>query len=238
MKIDHVVILVRDLAQAMGDYAARGYTVTPGGEHIAGETHNALVCLADGAYLELIAFKVPFSKTHRWQRYRAFPGVIDYCLCYDSVDAAIQAANMRGLAYTFLDNGGRKRPDGVELRWRSGLAPNSTQGLPFMIEDVTPRALRVPQGAATIHPNNVVAIAQLDVLVSDLQRAKQNFDALFGPDVPTMTTAESLLYDLNGTTLRLIHPQPKSIEAQLLGGRGAGPHRLHLRRKDGSQVMV
>ena len=94
MKIDHVVILVQDLAQAMGDYAACGYTVTPGGEHIAGETHNALVCLADGAYLELIAFKVPFSKTHRWQRYRAFPGVIDYCLCYESVEVAIQAANI------------------------------------------------------------------------------------------------------------------------------------------------
>ncbi|MCW1968378.1 MAG: VOC family protein [Anaerolineae bacterium] len=238
MKLDHVVILVRDLAQAMGDYAARGYTVMPGGEHVNGETHNALVALADGAYLELIAFKVPFSQSHRWQRYRAFPGVIDYCLGVDALEPAIQACNLRGLSYGLLPNGGRKRPDGVELQWRSGLAPVNAQGLPFMIEDVTPRQWRVPDGAAAAHANKVVAIAQLDVLVGDLARAKQNFDILLGPDVPSFVTPAELLYDLNGTTLRLFHPQPKSIEAQLLGGRGAGAYRLHLRRKDGSQVMI
>lgn len=238
MKVDHVVILVRDLAQAMGDYAARGFTVTPGGEHVNGETHNALVSLADGAYLELIAFKVPFSQSHRWQRYRAFPGVIDYCLVVNALEPAIQACNLRGLSYSLFPNGGRKRPDGVELQWRSGLAPLNAQGLPFMIEDVTPREWRVPGGAATIHANNVVAIAQLDVLVSDLSRAKQNFDILLGPDVPSFITPAELLYDLDGTTLRLFHPQPKSIEAQLLGGRGAGACRLHLRRKDGSQMMI
>jgi catechol 2,3-dioxygenase-like lactoylglutathione lyase family enzyme len=49
MKFDHIVILVRDLAQAVSDYNARGFTVTPGGEHVGGDTHNALVCLADEA---------------------------------------------------------------------------------------------------------------------------------------------------------------------------------------------
>ncbi len=55
--IDHIVILVPDLEQAERDYTARGFTVTPGGEHAGGLTHNALIALADGSYLELIAFR-------------------------------------------------------------------------------------------------------------------------------------------------------------------------------------
>ncbi|MCW5883173.1 MAG: VOC family protein, partial [Anaerolineae bacterium] len=55
--IDHIVILVHDLAQAQADYAALGFTVVPGGEHTGGATHNARVAFADGSYVELLAFK-------------------------------------------------------------------------------------------------------------------------------------------------------------------------------------
>ena len=53
---DHVVLVVPDLATAVADHRARGLTVTPGGEHVGGLTHNALVGFRDGSYLELIAF--------------------------------------------------------------------------------------------------------------------------------------------------------------------------------------
>ena len=53
--IDHLVILVRNLDDAMRDYQQLGSTVTRGGEHPGG-THNALVGFANGTYLELIAF--------------------------------------------------------------------------------------------------------------------------------------------------------------------------------------
>ncbi|PMP81392.1 MAG: VOC family protein, partial [Roseiflexus castenholzii] len=55
--IDHIVILVRDLLAAIDDYTALGFTVTPGGVHADGATHNALVAFVDGGYLELIAFR-------------------------------------------------------------------------------------------------------------------------------------------------------------------------------------
>jgi catechol 2,3-dioxygenase-like lactoylglutathione lyase family enzyme len=51
--IDHVVVLVRDLEGASGDYRRLGFRVVPGGRHATG-THNALVGLADGTYLELL----------------------------------------------------------------------------------------------------------------------------------------------------------------------------------------
>src|ERR1041384_7550234 len=66
--IDHIVILVNDLAAAIADYTALGFTVTPGGEHTGGATHNALVGFDDGVYFELIAFKEPSrQQDHRWR---------------------------------------------------------------------------------------------------------------------------------------------------------------------------
>ena len=62
--VDHLVIGVGDLGAAMRDYAALGFSVVPGGRHAAG-THNALIALADGAYLELVAFHEPYP-AHRW----------------------------------------------------------------------------------------------------------------------------------------------------------------------------
>jgi hypothetical protein len=58
--------------------------------------------------------------------------------------------------------GGRIRPDGVQLKWRTlGLKPP----LPFVIEDVTGRELRVPGGAAADHANGATGKAPQDGLV-------------------------------------------------------------------------
>jgi len=46
-QLDHVVILVNDLAAAIEDYAALGFAVTPGGEHERLQTHNALIAFAE-----------------------------------------------------------------------------------------------------------------------------------------------------------------------------------------------
>ena len=53
--IDHIVIVVNDLEQAAKDYEQLGFTVVAGGKHPVG-SHNALISLADGSYIEIIAF--------------------------------------------------------------------------------------------------------------------------------------------------------------------------------------
>ncbi len=55
--LDHVVFVAHDLAVTVKEYRGRGFTVTPGGEHADGITHNALVAFADGAYLELVGYR-------------------------------------------------------------------------------------------------------------------------------------------------------------------------------------
>lgn len=121
------------------------FRFAPGGRHADGLTENALVLLADGSYLEFIAF-VPEESghrhRHRWGR-KTEGTVIDWALTLhasgdddggdgDGGDGKVRhAAEFReiqnrveragrgdnGIAYADPVRGGRLRPDGVELRW-------------------------------------------------------------------------------------------------------------------------
>jgi len=75
--IDHLVIMFKELEPDVSAYRDLGFTVVPGGEHPAG-THNALVAFADGAYLELIAFKRPNDQHRWWDVAQAGGGFIDF----------------------------------------------------------------------------------------------------------------------------------------------------------------
>src|SRR5689334_10845523 len=145
-RVDHIVILVKELEAAVRDYTELGFTVVPGGEHTGGASHNALVAFADGSYLELIAFKRG-APEHRWWRFAALgEGIIDFALLPDNIEEDIAAIHRRGLPFLGPEPGGRLRPDGQKLRWQIG-SPTSPD-LPFLCADVTPRELRVPSGAA------------------------------------------------------------------------------------------
>jgi hypothetical protein len=157
-QLDHVVFVARDLQAAIDDHRRRGFTVTPGGEHADGLTHNALVPFADGSYLELVAFRdLSRSLTHRWWNIAADGGgPADFALLSDDLDA--DSAAFGDLVKNQPQHGGRITPDGVELKWRTAVlkAP-----LPFVIEDLTARELRVPGGAAAEHANGATGIASV-----------------------------------------------------------------------------
>src|SRR5579871_5065494 len=98
--IDHIVVVVRDLASAVANYERAGFTVVPGGEHVGGATHNALVSFADGTYFELIAFKqADQPQEHRWwERLRKGEGLVDYALGSDDLNADADRIEHAGLA--------------------------------------------------------------------------------------------------------------------------------------------
>jgi catechol 2,3-dioxygenase-like lactoylglutathione lyase family enzyme len=181
LRLDHLVILVRDLDTAVSDYQQLGFQVTPGGTHADGLTRNALVIFADGTYLELIAFVDPHDSRDNvwgWRRHLAAGGgLIDYCLASDDLARDVAAMRERGLTVEGPTEGGRKRPDGAEIRWRSARIWQAGRELPFLIEDVTPRDLRVPHDS-TQHPNGVTGIHELTIAVADLARAATQFAAV------------------------------------------------------------
>jgi catechol 2,3-dioxygenase-like lactoylglutathione lyase family enzyme len=197
--IDHVVILVHDLATATNDYAALGFTVTPGGVHADGATHNALVAFADGSYLELIAFRRA-APDHIWWRHTTNgEGLIDFALLPDAIDEDVAAARLRGLDMTGPFSGGRERPDGVRIAWKT--ARPATPDLPFLCGDVTPRDLRVPTGAARLHPNGVTGIARVLVATRDLAVSAARYRALLGIEGTTVT--EGVSFELGASAIVL-----------------------------------
>jgi hypothetical protein len=172
--LDHVVRVVPDLRTAIDDHRRRGFTVTPGGEHADGQTHNALISFADGSYLELVAFRdLERSRDHRWWKHAAGGGLADFALLSD--DLASDLVALSELALGPPTEGGRTRPDGVVLRWRTA---RLTPPLPFLIEDVTPRELRVPGGTAARHANGATRVGTLVVGARDLGLTERRYAVL------------------------------------------------------------
>jgi Glyoxalase-like domain len=185
--IDHVVVVVRDLEVASADAEHAGFTVTPGGEHAGGATHNALIPFVDGSYIEVIAFREPDERQpHKWwPRLSKGEGLVDFALLSSDLAAEATEISARGLAIPPPADNGRLRPDGERLKWRAVQTQETVgeSGLPFIIEDITPRSLRVSNDAkATTHRNGTTGIAGVTVVVGDIDEAARRFRAVLGVD--------------------------------------------------------
>ena len=189
--LDHVVIFVKDLNEATADFERVGFRVTPGGTHAGGLTKNALIALADGIYLELLAFTVPVTSENlaqlegeqRTAMDRRFlprgaegEGLGDFALGTIRLQDAIDSASGSGLLVEGPFPGRRVRPDGTEVSWLLGF-PRDPE-LPFLIEDTTNRDLRVPGGKATRHPNGVIGLSEIVVHVDDFDGAVDRYERL------------------------------------------------------------
>lgn len=235
--IDHIVILVSDLDAASRDWASAGFTVAPGGTHAAGTTHNALVSFADGTYFELIAFLSDGEKAqaHRWwPRVANGEGIIDYALLSDDLNADTAEARGRGLEIVGPDDGGRIRPDGQRLEWRSAMLGRGIgePTMPFVIEDVTARDLRVPgDDTAIAHALGATRVAGITLVTRNLEESAQALTSLIGnPGEDVIVDDGAILrFTLGAQWIALLQPGDDSGEAaQYLRARGEGPYEVTL----------
>src|SRR5262249_20947849 len=146
--IDHVIIAVDELDKAMESWQRLGFQVLKGGEHPQFGTHNALVPLADGFYFELMAIKDPtlidrFPITSRLHEVLSSENrFVGFALDSNDLNGDLNAIRERDVAIHKAPPGERVRPDGQVVRWRTAHPDDSR--LPFLIEDITSRELRVP----------------------------------------------------------------------------------------------
>lgn len=198
--MDHVIILVDDLGRASADFEALGFTVTPGGEHGEGLTHNALVHFADGTFFELFAYKRGWrASVLRWL-YRAgglgflarsrrrgglfrfieltgMPaGLVDFCLLAESLKAATDATGQANLPTPDPLPSSRVRPDGQEVSW--DIISILTPGLPFLRSPYAP--LIPPAPEATRHANGAQGIERLQIESSDPATLARAYAKLLG----------------------------------------------------------
>ena len=218
-QLDHIVLAVHDLELAMADYRALGFTVTPGGEHTGRSSRHALIVFDDGAYLELTAWRAPAPDEAWWRVLDAHgDGLVDYALWPASVPDALAAAQARGL-HTLRGPvpGRRARPDGADVRWET--ARHDTPDVPFLCADLTPRALRVPEGAARRHANGATGVATVQVATHDLALTARRHQALLGSELPLQLTGHDgemacLRYRLGHTDFELFGPLALAESAQ------------------------
>ncbi|HEY3247796.1 MAG TPA: VOC family protein [bacterium] len=187
--IDHIIILVDDLSTAMRQYESVGFVVTRGGVHPGAGTENALIPLADGSYLELLAVADPVLAIHhpKWSHpdgtRRKGGEYGGFALSTDDIDADVQRIAGGGLTMTPPADGSRERPDGTMVRWRVSSPPQ--RELPFLIQDVTPRDVRIaaPPRGLGLH----AAISEVRIAAADLPVAVRAYSQLL--DTPALGAA-------------------------------------------------
>lgn len=215
----------------MAAYEELGFRVTPGGEHADGLTRNALVPFADGTYLELVSFVDPTDPRDNVWGWRPFlekgGGLIDHCAASDDLTADARRLSDAGFEVSGPDEGGRRLPDGTEIRWKSARARQEGRAIPFLIEDATPRSLRVPGGTASDHPNGARGISRLLIAVHDAAKSRTTFAALAGIETPEEAPQNTLRFGHH--ELELVMPDDDTGDARRrLEALGPGPLAVEL----------
>jgi hypothetical protein len=140
LDIDHVIVGIDSLERGI-DLLRQltGLTAVYGGAHPNAGTHNALLSLGPGKYLELLApnpkDSVRTPRTRALSRYRG-PIPIGWAALAPNADSLRTVFIQRGLPGGNVVPGSRARPDGSTLRWRtvSPWGPLNRAILPFFIE--------------------------------------------------------------------------------------------------------
>ena len=228
--IDHLVIAVTDLPRAIARYRALGFTVVEGGRHPYG-SYNALIGFADGSYIELLGFYEE-SPQHPWWTllHERGGGLIDFCMATDDIRGDLAAFQAQGVDCGALEAGGRQRPDGYQVQWLNNKVGGSWQGLiPFIIEDLTPRDMRLPQQRE--HANGALGINCLTLAAGDVAPYVEAMAAVLGGGGQAAAAASlgaaGSRFAIGGHSVEYLTPQAADspLRAHLAAGRPA-PYRV------------
>jgi hypothetical protein len=180
--LDHLVYAAPDLRRAIESIDGElGVRAALGGKHAGGLTHNALLSLGEGSYLEIIA-PVPGVEAAG----RALPFGLDdlttarlvtWATDTDDLEHRVAAARAAGYDPGEIMVGGRDLPDGGHLSWRLAAKPQPAGGglVPFLIEWTSEPhpSVTAPKGCLFVslraeHPEPEVVLAMLQALAVDL----------------------------------------------------------------------
>ncbi|WP_148046248.1 VOC family protein [Nocardioides marmoriginsengisoli] len=223
---DHVIVLARDIEECARSFGAAGFAVTTRedeGGHIA---EHRLVCFPDGSYLELYAFDRdnPDARSHRWFRYDELgEGFCDYSVTTTDLQGVVDAAEAAGIPSSGFAEGGKKRLDGEEWILRMTALGVGVAGpeLPFVLEDVTPRAVRV-SGTAP-HANGATGISSVTIATADPASAHVGLAMLTGCSDPVRSErADGAVtsYRFGAREIRLLVPAAGTDAARRLAEAG------------------
>ncbi len=238
---DHFIVLVRDLDQGIESFRQLGFEAQPGGEHPAFGSHNAIVALADGTYLELVAFRDPTLATKTFwgdlvRKLDIHEGFGACVFASNDLTDDVQAIRQRGLEVADPQPGTRKRPDGQTVAWHIAVVGGTISGfLPFLIQDDSPRALRAEPAHQGL--GGRLQAKEMVIAVKNVEVARQAFRELLDiePRYVQNTTRELVGYRVAAPWggIVLAHPERnRNAMSDQLAQRGEGPYALTLTADD------
>ncbi|HSL48826.1 MAG TPA: VOC family protein [Candidatus Deferrimicrobiaceae bacterium] len=236
-RVDHVMICVPDLAKGIETYTRLGFTVYPGGSHTGRATHNA-IAFHDEDYLEILSIRdrsavVPGSPDASLAEYLDQGGGFRIVSVQsDDLAADVAAMQQRGVDVGEIRDGGRRTPEGQELRWRAAfLGPRDALPI-FFIQHLTPLAERKAHAVRLgAHPNGVMRAERVYIAVPDVAAAARTYSRVLGRPVPaiqrgTVIKADMAVFDLGPTGLTVAQPAEPGPAAEALARRGPGPFQV------------
>jgi catechol 2,3-dioxygenase-like lactoylglutathione lyase family enzyme len=234
LHFDHVALVVSDLDVAITNFTSLGFSVVRGGAHPTG-SQVAFMSFDDGTSLELFSFQTPAAAAgHRYgDALRKGEGLADWCVTSAAVERDVARARAIGVTIDDPVRKSRLRPDGRELFWRIAITGGASRSVvPFILEDETPRADRVP--APGRHPNGCRGIAGFVLLVPDLELPRKWCERVAGTAVTT--EGGGIHATLGGVRVTWMAPEIGSDAARVLATRGLAPYELQLRASAGANA--
>ncbi|KAL4907382.1 hypothetical protein BDW74DRAFT_123756 [Aspergillus multicolor] len=261
--IDHLLLqFSQEQFDPLPSWISDNFTVIEGGVHTGGLSRNKLIVFKDGTYLELYNW---ITKPDDWRE--RLPG--DFALTAlapisaeasrERIVKALESEPRDGkLGVTYLPprDGGRKNPEGVDIRWKIVKAqytqaestppdefyPRGRTDAPFFCYDLTLRKHRVTfdQSSVTQHPSGTTGIDRIEVLVpKDKFRAYTDLYASVVGASPQQTEA-GVEFRLSAPGIQsfsgslLIRPAETEADEQFLREKGVGISSLVLRSETGA----
>lgn len=205
--LDHLVIIINDLEEAVRDYRSLGFTVESPREAGDGGLQRARILFADPnrTYLELISLPQPWIKrvarvlqgaglfNPHWARSGAMShctltrvtrleGAGDVSLPHTWIGPGLAGAETRGASPQSLELAPKTAQNGVPRYQRHSVFGRDSF-LPLVTAYTPPhqRLPRVPEDeAATQHANGVTGVATITIAVKDSDRSVVAYRALLG----------------------------------------------------------
>lgn len=239
--LDHFVILVNDLEAAMESYSSLGFYVQPGGEHKDFGSRNALIPLIDGTYLELLAFTdTTLAAKTFWgeavKKLQVREGFDGYAVQSNAIQEDVELIRRRGLKMSDPQPGERVRPDDQSVRWRTARSTETFSSiLPFLIQDDTPRTLRIEPAHEGLGSHT--RVKELVVAVKSPEVARGAFRELLGIEPrPVKNSAGDVQgYRVPATWASIVLAYPErggNALADQLSRRGEGLYALTMSVED------
>lgn len=190
--IDHVTLGASRLEALASAFAANGLAAEYGGPHENGVTHMSLIAFDDGSYVELISVMRPGQPAPRWHEHMVLEGgPCAWAVRPDSVAGEAERLKARGIAVGEVTPRGRQRPDGQAVEWKladvGDLGPGAMH--PFIIEDCTPRELRVPT-SESVAGSELTGVRGVILGVDDVGAASEEFQEAYDLAAPERSRAD------------------------------------------------